>query len=143
VRPKGEQVASEVPVKSVIFDFFGVVETDGQANEPLLDYIRDELKPRYKIGLLSNAVKNYLPEMLSKEQIALFDVVGISFEMGVGKPDPDAYKIIAKHLDVQPEECIFIDDIWSYCQAAEDVGMKAINYADLQQTLEELKPLLK
>lgn len=136
-------MATEAPVKAVIFDFFGVVESGGQANVPLLDYIREELKPNYKIGLLSNAIKNYLPEMLTEEQIALFDVVGISFEMGVGKPDADAYKIVAKKLGVQPEECVFIDDIGVFAEAAKDVGMQAIVYSDLETTLAELRRLLE
>lgn len=129
--------------KAIIFDFFGVVESGGAANGPLLRFIRDRLKPKYKIGLLSNALHNYLPEVLNDEQIALFDAVGISFEMGVAKPEPEAYKIIAERLEIEPSECVFVDDIEAFCVAAKDVGMQAIVYQDWEQVLSELEPLVK
>ena len=104
----------------------------------LFDYIRQQLKPAYKLGMLSNAGANWLPEMFSKEQIALFDAIALSYEIGVTKPDPRAYHIIADRLDVAPDECVFIDDQERYCTAAAAEGMHAVRFT----TFAALKPAL-
>lgn len=111
-----------------------------QRNEPLLTYIATELKPTYKIGMLSNASMDWLGEMFTPEQLSLFEVKALSFETGVAKPDEQAYHSVAERLGVEPDECIFIDDQAGYCSAAKDVGMRAITYtsfSDFKQDLEK------
>ena len=56
-------------------------------NEELFDYIKSDLKPRYKIGMLSNAAENWLDEMFTNEQVELFDATALSYEIGFIKPD--------------------------------------------------------
>lgn len=107
----------------------------------LFDYIR-ELKKDYKIGLLSNAGANWLTDIFTQEQVALFDAVALSFDMGVIKPDSRAYETIADRLGVQPTECIFIDDQPRYVEGAERVGMTGILYADCEQLQEDLPTVI-
>ncbi len=97
-------------------------------DERLFAYIERELKPHYKIGILSNAGENWLDEIFTKEQLALFDAVALSYEIGVVKPDPRAYQIIANRLGIPPETCVFTDDQERYCTAAREAGMQAIYY---------------
>lgn len=112
------------------------------SDEKLLEYIGNELKPKYKIGMLSNAGANWLDDIITKEQVALFDAVVLSYETGVVKPNPQAYKIIADKLSLRPEECIFIDDQERYAVGAEVVGMKTIVYKDFPQLKKEIDRLL-
>ncbi|HLZ15317.1 MAG TPA: HAD-IA family hydrolase, partial [Candidatus Saccharimonadales bacterium] len=79
-------------------------------NDALFAYIRDALKPKYKIGMLSNAGADWLHELFTPEQVALFDAVALSYEIGVLKPAPRAYEVIAERLGVTPEACVFVDD---------------------------------
>lgn len=112
---------------------------DNPADERLFAYIRDAVKPHYKIGMLSNAGDNWLSELFTAEQLQLFDATALSCEIGVIKPDPLAYQMIADRLGVQPSECLFIDDQPRYCQGAREVGMQAIdytNYDDFVKTFE-------
>ncbi len=111
-------------------------------NTPLLDYIRDELKPRYKIGFLSNASDNWMDELFTPDQRELFDEVVLSYEVKLAKPDAEIYELTAKRLGVSPNECVFVDDIESYCQGARIVGMQAIRYMDLQSLRQQLEKLL-
>jgi HAD superfamily hydrolase (TIGR01509 family) len=113
------------------------------ADKELFDYLRASLKPHYKIGMLSNAGENWLPQLFSEEEIAFFDVVALSYETGIVKPDPRAYANVSKLIGVEPQECVFIDDQVRYCAGAEDVGMKAIVYRNLEQLKTDLPPLLK
>ena len=113
-----------------------VVKQQINANVPntaLFAYITSTLKPQYKIGLLSNAGRDWLAELFTPAQCAIFDAVGLSFELGANKPDPRSYKAIATRLGVLPEESIFIDDLAKHVAGAQEVGMKAIQYVSLSQ----------
>jgi epoxide hydrolase-like predicted phosphatase len=103
------------------------------ANEELLTYIRDILKPHYKIGVLSNASDNWLAELFTPGQLKLFDDVVLSFEHGLIKPDPAIFRLAAQRLGVQLAECIFIDDIPRYCNGAARAGMQSICYESVPQ----------
>jgi HAD superfamily hydrolase (TIGR01509 family) len=127
----------QVPEK-LVYDYLD----DNVPNEPLFDYIRQELKPKYKISLLSNASANWLHEIFKPEDINLFDDAVISFEVHMTKPDPQMYKLAAKRLEVSSAECVFIDDIYRYCEGAKAVGMKAILYEDFVQMKIELEKIL-
>jgi putative hydrolase of the HAD superfamily len=116
--------------------------TRNKPNEPLFDYMRNMLKPKYKLGLLSNAGANWLNELFEQKDINLFDDVVLSYELGVIKPDPDIYKQAAKRLGVDPEECIFIDDNQGHCNGGTRAGMKTICYKDFEQLKQDLAPLL-
>jgi HAD superfamily hydrolase (TIGR01509 family) len=114
---------------------------DNIPNAPLFELIRG-LKPRYKIGFLSNAGGNWLSELFAEEQAALFDAVSISYETGHSKPAEGAYLDIARKLDVEPAECVFVDDQPRYCEAARDTGMQAIHYRNFEQFTTELASVL-
>ncbi len=104
---------------------------DNPADQSLFEYIRTQLKPRYKLGILSNAGDNWLSELFTPEQLALFDAMALSCEIGAVKPDPLAYQTIARRLDVDIADCLFVDDQPRYCQGARDAGMPAIDYTSL------------
>lgn len=113
------------------------------ANTQLFDYIKNELKPKHKIGFLSNAGGNWLAELFDDEQIGLFDEIVLSFEVGLIKPDPAIFELICAKLSVEPNEAVLIDDIERYCSAAQDFGMQAIVYEDFAQMKQQLQNLLK
>jgi putative hydrolase of the HAD superfamily len=116
---------------------------DNVPNEELFAYIREKLKPRYKIGMLSNTGRNMLGEIFTPEQIRIFDALGLSYEMGTLKPDARAYQTIARRLGVDSEECVFIDDQERHCTGARDAGMQTILYGDFDQMKTDLERLLK
>lgn len=119
-----------------------VLDDKQPKNQQLLAYIQ-ELKKRYKIGLLSNVASNWIrEEFLNSEEQKLFDAYILSFEEGTTKPDPQMYQTAAERLGVLPEECIYIDDIDRYAAAAEDEGMKGIVYSDFTTFKKELEALL-
>lgn len=111
-------------------------------NTPLFDYIVAKLKPTYKIALLSNAGDNYLERLFTAEQVALFDEVALSYEMGTIKPDGRAYTTILDRLGVQADEAVFIDDHERHCEGARDMGIRAIQYEDYEQCVAELEAIL-
>lgn len=104
-------------------------------NEALFTYIAQDLKPHYKIGMLSNAGYDVLGELFTPEQTALFDATALSHEVGLVKPDPAMYQEIARRLSVAPHECVLVDDKKGHAEGAESIGMQAVIY----NTMEQLK----
>lgn len=111
-------------------------------NEKLFAYIRDTLKPHYKIGMLSNAGDNWLSDIFVPSQVALFDEIVLSYQLHAIKPDPIMYETIAARLGTLPEECVFIDDQQRFVEGAERVGMKGIVFTDTATTIAELERTL-
>ena len=112
-------------------------------NNILFEYIRDSLKPNYKIGMLSNAAADWLKDLFEPWQAGLFDEVVLSFETGLVKPDARIYTLITNQLGVESQECLFIDDNEHYCTAAEQLGITAIYHQDTHETIAKIQELLR
>lgn len=110
-------------------------------NSEIFEYIR-QLKANYKIGLLSNASGNWLTDLFTPEQVALFDATALSYETRYIKPDRNAYAVVADRLGVTVGECVFIDDQERYITGAREAGMQAVWYKDNEQLVSELTTLL-
>lgn len=111
-------------------------------NDPLLTFIKSDLKNKYKIGMLSNAASDLLTFVEPKILNEIFDEVVISAEIGVIKPEKEAYLITCDKLNVASDEAIMIDDLAINCQGAEEAGMKAIHYKNNQQCIREINEVL-
>ena len=68
----------------------------------------------------------------------LFDAIIESSKAGVRKPDPKIYLMMCEQLAVEPDACIYLDDLGINCKPAAGLGMKAIKVVDVDQTLAEL-----
>lgn len=115
---------------------------DNPANAELLQYIDTRLRGHYKIGMLSNVGENWLPDLFSEAELALFNETVLSCDVGAVKPDPRMYQAITSKLGVAPEHCIFIDDQPRYCAGAEAVGMQSITYTSTRTCITRLEQLL-
>jgi FMN phosphatase YigB (HAD superfamily) len=115
--------------------------TGNTPNQPLFDYLR-QLKPHYKLGFLSNIGGDRLNQIFTPEQLALFDAISMSFKTGYIKPDPEAYKEMAAHLQVKTNDCVFVDDVLRNVDGAKATGMAAVLYQDVAHLKKELAKLL-
>lgn len=111
-------------------------------NEALLTYSQ-ELRKKYKIGMLSNIGIGAMERFFTtNERNKLFDGVVLSSEVGMIKPHPEIFKLIAERLGCSPGECVMIDDIEENCSGADAAGMQAIHYKTTEQTIRDLKSIL-
>jgi len=109
----------------------------------LVYYIR-RLRGAYKTALLSNASARLAAMLRDELHIDdCFDVITISAQVGLMKPDPDIYKLTLDRLQVAPPEAIFVDDAPVNVAAAAVLGMHAILFTGREALLTELQPLLK
>mgnify|MGYP001026897894 CR=1 FL=1 len=110
-----------------------------RANVPLLHFIARELKPRYKIGLLSNTSHDVYASIFTADEFALFDVAVGSFAVGLTKPDPKMFQLIAAQLGTVPEACLMVDDKPQHLDAAQKLGMKTVLYTTVGQTITDIR----
>ena len=76
------------------------------------------------------------------EVMTRFDVVVESSKVGIRKPEPDFYRRACALLDVQPEECVFLDDLGINLKPARDMGMTTIKVGDPAAAIAELAQVL-
>jgi epoxide hydrolase-like predicted phosphatase len=74
--------------------------------------------------------------------VELFDVLVISGEVGLRKPDPAIYALAAQRLGVPAGECVFVDDLDVNVRAAEAAGMHGIWHRSTDDTVAELAEVL-
>lgn len=97
-----------------------------ELNDGFLDFIKT-VRKKYKLAILSNDSSRwsrYLREKFNIDQY--FDVISISGDLKIRKPDEHIYRLTIEKLAVKPEECLYIDDRRGYLEAARKVGMHTI-----------------
>lgn len=108
-------------------------------NKPLLNLI-NELKKKYKIGLLSNSDAGWLDLILIKHNLKeYFDEIVSSSAVGFIKPQPEIFQIMLDRLKVKPTEIIFIDDRLKNIEAAKALGIDAILYENVEGLKKQFK----
>lgn len=125
------------------------VEKDG-----LLERIAGDLRPDdvmlavvaelraagVKIGILSNSLGSdyfdpYAPWHLEDRA----DVVIISDQVRLRKPEPAIFDLVVDKLGVPASSCLFIDDIAAYLEPARALGMTVWHHTDTTATIAELR----
>ncbi|MBU0958873.1 MAG: HAD family phosphatase [Nanoarchaeota archaeon] len=99
-------------------------------------------KQGYKIAILSDQWNLSKPALAPKRTMKKFDVVMISCEVGLRKPNPEIYKRTLRQLKVHAKEVIFIDNQEWNLKPAKKLGMKTILFKNNKQTIEELDGML-
>lgn len=110
--------------------------------DPAMVVLIEEMRPRYRTALLSNAVHPFLRQILAKHDLErLFDVLLISAEEKLVKPDPAFYRLMVEKLGVPAGECFFIDDNPVNVEAARVVGMRAELFTGVEKLRRDIAAL--
>ena len=91
-----------------------------------LDFII-AVKKHYKLAIISNDSSRwsrYLREKFDLNQY--FDVISISGDLKIQKPDERIFRLTIEKLAVKPEDCLYIDDREGNLEAAGKLGMKTM-----------------
>jgi len=108
--------------------------------DSMYDAVRAIRAAGLRTGLLSNSwgMADYPRHLFP----GMFDVVVISAEVGMRKPEERIFRHATGLLGLDPAECAFVDDIQVNIAAAEALGMTAILHTDPAATLARLGGLL-
>jgi epoxide hydrolase-like predicted phosphatase len=107
----------------------------------ILEFLRS-LRPGYYVGLISNAWPDLRDYIVEQKADDAFDVMVISAEVGVMKPEARIYQIALEQAGVSPNEAVFVDDFHENIEGCQAVGMHGIHFRDPQTAMMELRNLL-
>jgi putative hydrolase of the HAD superfamily len=113
-------------------------------NEAMIALMRDLRDRGYRMALLTNNVREWEPlwrSMLPVDEI--FELVVDSAFVEMRKPDPRIYELTVERLDgITADECLFVDDTEINCDAARELGMRAVHFRDNEQAIAEIEDSL-
>ena len=72
------------------------------------------LKGKYKLAILSNGPSKSQHDKITHCGLDnYFDEVVVSGDIGINKPNKEIFEIVAEKLNVKPEECAFVGDVFA------------------------------
>jgi len=90
-------------------------------------------------AILSNMGDNVLANMEREfDWLGRFDVLVWSYKLGIAKPDPAIYRHVLRELGVEPGQALFLDDKLVNVEAAQALGMRAIQFSTVEKLREDL-----
>jgi putative hydrolase of the HAD superfamily len=90
-------------------------------------------------AILSNMGDSVLENMKQKfDWLPRFDVLVWSYQLRMAKPDPAIYRYVLNELGTRPEETLFLDDKLINVEAAQALGMQAIQFSSVENLRDDL-----
>jgi epoxide hydrolase-like predicted phosphatase len=131
-----EFTGKEIDPANLVARLFGGVRLE----ETMLEAVGRVRKAGLQTALLSNS---WGLDLYPKERFAqLFDVVLISGEVGLRKPDRAIFDLLLEQLRLSAEMCLFVDDYPGHLQAAAELGMNTLLHVTPERTISELEEAL-
>lgn len=103
------------------------------------------IKAQFKTGCITNNLPaNAIGSMTGRslyiaEVMVLFDHVIESAKIGLRKPDPRIYQMMVETLKVDPNNCVYLDDLGVNLKPARQMGMTTIKVTSGAQAIAELE----
>jgi putative hydrolase of the HAD superfamily len=112
--------------------------------EPLMaDAVQNARTAGIRVGVISNSWGTAPYDPYAAYQLdQRFDAVVISSQIGLRKPEPAIYRLAADELAVLTTRIVFVDDIATNLQPAQELGMAVVHHVDPARTVHELERLL-
>ena len=111
-------------------------------NPAMIDFMRELRGRGLRMAMLTNNVREWEPQWRAKlpEIDEIFELVVDSAFVGMRKPDREIYELTLERLgDVDPTECLFVDDVDVNCETAQSLGMRAVHYLSADQAIAEIR----
>lgn len=113
-------------------------------NDVAIDWLKSLKTSGYKTALLSNIGRGWLDQFLTdEERRELFDVIVLSSEVFMTKPDPNIFDYVASKLGFDNSECVMIDDQLVNTDAASMTGMQTILFGNFPQAIGDFERLVE
>lgn len=116
----------------------------GEIRPEMVEALR-RIKARFKTGCITNNLPaNAMGSrdggaLYVAEVMVLFDHVIESARIGLRKPDPRIYEMMTAKLSVDPNNCIYLDDLGVNLKPARAMGMTTIKVTSAAQAIAELE----
>lgn len=109
-------------------------------NREIRDYIIGLKSCKVKKAIISNMTKEVL-EYINKNLtwFEIFDVAVYSCDIKKCKPEKAIYYKCLELLQLQPDECLFVDDSYKNVKSAGEIGIHTIQFKDYKQFRTEIE----
>ncbi len=112
-------------------------------NTELLAFLR-ALRPHYRTAILTNAPSDVRTWGIGRFDLERHvDLIVVSAEEGMHKPQRDVFLLAARRLGVRAEEAVFVDDDARYVAAARALGMCGIRFECTDQAIAAIRAVLE
>lgn len=111
--------------RTVMLGVLGIIPTEG-----------------YIVAMLSNNVPVLCDQVRNDLRMQRIEHFIFSNEIGVRKPDPEAFEILLARLELPAAAVVFIDDNEANIVAAREMGLRGIHYNDFEGFKEQWNTLL-
>ena len=114
-----------------------------EPNPPMFDLMRELKSEGYRMGLLTNNVREWEPLWRSMMPVdEVFEFVVDSAFVGCRKPDPEIYEITLGKLGLPAESCLFVDDVEVNVEGARALGLTGVHFRENEQAIPEIRERL-
>jgi len=100
---------------------------------------------KFKTAMLTNNITPMQEQDLDqdvKNVVEIFDLLVESSIEGCRKPEEKFYEIACERLNVNPENCVFLDDLGINLKPARAMGMTTIKVVEPEEAIKELYEIL-
>lgn len=119
-------------------------EASNILNVELVHYTETLRARGFRTALLSNSNATYLRGELAYYDLEqYFDVIAISGEIGLIKPERAIFEYILSALNLSAVDCVFTDDNPRHIAGAEKVGIRSILFVNNQDFIDQLEQIIK
>lgn len=95
-----------------------------------------------RTAILSNGVPEIMGRVRDERQLAAyFDVIVVSYELGMSKPEPAIYNVCLERLGVPASDSLFVDDRRVNIDAAARLGLQTLHFTG-DASVDELRARL-
>lgn len=135
-----ERLGAEIVPDNLKVRLFSRVGPD----ESMIGAVRTARQKGVPTGLISNSWGgNYGEGGYDRVMFdQLFDIVVVSGEVGLRKPQPEIYLLACERIGAEPAECVFADDFEVNALGATAVGMLGIRHRTAEETIPQLEGFL-
>jgi epoxide hydrolase-like predicted phosphatase len=114
----------------------------GSLDQTLVDWFAGVRGRGLKAGILSNSGPGAREAERHWGFEAMTDDIVYSHEVGLAKPDPAVYALVAARLGVEGSEIVFLDDVAANVTAARAAGWHAVLHEDTARSIAELERII-
>jgi sugar-phosphatase len=125
-------------VDLIMSEMVRLIQENGQSLKGVLAALSFFKSHHIKIGLATSSYQVLLEAVLAKLSIAhYFDYTLSAETLAYGKPHPEVYLLVAKHLNVAPENCLVIEDSLNGVISGKAAKMTVIAVPEKSHTIDK------
>jgi HAD superfamily hydrolase (TIGR01509 family) len=125
-------ITAEELLRQKSITFHKLIREEMEAMPGLLDSLDFFKSKGFKIGMATSSNREQIDLVLDKFNIkSYFNVTVCGADVKLGKPDPEIYLLAAKRMELEPRECVVLEDAQSGIKSAKAAGCWCIGVINL------------